>query len=209
MNDLKPNRTSTPFVESHRLDSNALYADNPFLPTTPFPGCFSLQRRTDRALRVDLAGEKGAITIYNGQITALGCDHPFIPVISEMMEQEKQHVLAFESLAETYHFRPSLLAFFWHLSGLTLGFCTGFLGGKAAMACTAAVEGIINEHYGEQVRFFTEKDVPLATFLEKCRQEECAHHDTSVSHGAHDAPYILQLAIRIGTRCAIIIAERL
>jgi ubiquinone biosynthesis monooxygenase Coq7 len=179
------------------------------LPSCPFPGAPSFSERLDEALRVDLAGERGAEAIYEGQLRALG-NHPFVPLLEEMATQERVHIKAFEERAALHHVRPSFLTPFWEKAGFLLGLGTGLLGGKAAMACTAAVEEVIDAHYQEQIETLAFVDPELGEFLEKCRSDEVMHRETSLEHGADEAPFspLLQKAIRTATRLAISIAKK-
>lgn len=181
------------------------------LPLSPFPGIPPLSSQINRALRVDLAGEQGAKTIYTGQLKALGTTHSLTPIIQEMAAAEIAHARAFENLLATHHARPSLLTPFWERAGFLIGFLTGWMGGPAAMACTAAVEEVIDQHYHQQVLALEAQAPELTRFLNQCREEEQEHLHTGLAHGANQAPFsqTLQAMIRFGTRCAVFIAERI
>lgn len=163
----------------------------------------------DRILRVDHAGEYGAQRIYQGQIAVLGrgrCG----PVLQHMAEQEQKHLQTFEHLIAERRARPSALQPVWHVAGFALGAGTALMGEKAAMACTVAVEEIIDEHYAQQRDALGDDEADLRETLEVFRQEEVEHRDIGLDHGAADtAGYrVLTGAIKAGSRLAIWLAER-
>ena len=163
----------------------------------------------DRILRVDHAGEYGAQRIYQGQIAVLGRGK-FGPVLEHMAEQERKHLEAFERLIAERRTRPSALQPVWHVAGFALGAGTALLGEKAAMACTVAVEEVIDEHYAAQRNALGDDEAELRDTLETFRQEEVEHRDIGLDHGATEtAGYrVLTGAIKAGSRFAIWLAER-
>src|SRR5437762_14336536 len=103
-------------------------------------------------IRVDHAGEYGAVQIYAGQLAVLGTRvSAASAAIAHMAEQEQRHLTAFDKLVNERRVRPTLLSPLWRASGFALGAATALLGEKAAMACTAAVEEVIDEHYASQL----------------------------------------------------------
>ena len=112
---------------------------------TRLPGDLTEAERIDRILRVDLAGEYGARRIYEGQLSVLGA-RADSESIRTMYEQEKAHLATFEKLLVERRARPSALTPLWHVAGFALGAATAMLGREAAMACTVAVEEVIDEH---------------------------------------------------------------
>jgi ubiquinone biosynthesis monooxygenase Coq7 len=68
--------------------------------------------------------------------------------------------------------RPTLFGPFWHVAGFALGVGTALLGPKAAMACTEAVETVIDEHYGEQTDALADgSDPELKAMIDLAAQE--------------------------------------
>ena len=61
-----------------------------------------------------------------------------------------------------------------------LGAATAALGEKAAFACTAAVEEVIDEHYAAQIAALEDKDPALKARIEDFRADEAAHRDTAL-----------------------------
>ncbi|PHZ84315.1 demethoxyubiquinone hydroxylase family protein [Paremcibacter congregatus] len=177
----------------------------------PVPPPLTKEKMIDRLLRVDQAGEYGAVRIYQGQLAVLGDNHPLRPTIQHMKEQEDVHLARFNDLIRERGARPTLLTPLWHVAGFALGAGTALLGEKAAMVCTEAVETVIDQHYADQIENLDADEAPLATELEKFRQEELEHKDTAIELGAQEAPgyALLSGMIKLGCRTVIKVAERI
>lgn len=162
-----------------------------------------------RILRVDHAGEYGAKRIYEGQLAVLK-NAPSAPTIRHMAEQEQAHLDTFNRLLPKHRVRPTLLSPLWHAGGFVLGAATALLGEKAAMACTEAVEEVIDAHYAKQVEALGETEPELRETIEKFRTEEIEHRDTARAEGAAEAPAypLLSRGIKAITRGAIWLSER-
>jgi ubiquinone biosynthesis monooxygenase Coq7 len=173
------------------------------------PGDPTRAQLIERIIRVDHAGEYGAKRIYEGQLAMLK-GKPEAAVVRHMYEQELQHLKEFERLMVERRARPSALYPIWHVAGFALGAATALMGPKAAMACTVAVEEVIDEHYREQAEKLGADEKPLQQTIEKFRAEEVQHRDTGLAHGAEQATAypVLTQAIKAGSRLAIWLAER-
>ena len=163
-----------------------------------------------RMIRVDQAGEYGARRIYEGQLAVLGRRQDAEP-IRHMAAQEKRHLDAFDKLIGERRVRPTALHPLWHVAGYALGATTALLGREAAMACTVAVEEVIDEHYRKQAAALGADDPELKTMIETFRSEEIEHRDIALAEGAERAPVydLLKSAIKTGSRMAIWLAERI
>jgi ubiquinone biosynthesis monooxygenase Coq7 len=163
-----------------------------------------------RMIRVDHAGEHGARRIYEGQLAVLGRS-PAMPVIRRMAEQEKRHLAAFDRLVIERRVRPTLLSPLWHVAGFALGAATALLGERAAMACTVAVEEVIDGHYAKQIDALGAEEAELKATLAEFRGHEIEHRDTGLAHGAAEAPAyaLLSGAIKAGSRLAIWLSTRI
>lgn len=183
-------------------------------PHPPMPGENVAKRRLDEMIRVDHAGEYGAVQIYRGQKAVFsrieGKAHA-AKLISEMEAGEQEHLRTFDRLIGERRVRPTLMAPVWRVAGFGLGAVTALLGEEAAHACTEAVEEVIEEHYGHQSQELEGVDSELQHFVEKFRAEEIAHKDTAVEQGAHHAPGypVLSAVIKFGCRAAIRISEKI
>jgi ubiquinone biosynthesis monooxygenase Coq7 len=174
------------------------------------PGDPSGDQSIERMIRVDQAGEYGARRIYEGQLAVLP-QGPGRAAVEHMAEQERRHLAAFDRMVGDRHVRPTALQPLWHAAGFALGAATALLGSRAAMACTVAVEEVIDAHYARQAAALPESEGALKTTIEKFRGEELEHRDLALAHGAGEAPAyeLLTSAIKAGSRLAIWLAERI
>jgi ubiquinone biosynthesis monooxygenase Coq7 len=172
-----------------------------------------VRERLAEILRVDHAGELGAVHIYRGQRAVFDrSDRSGIAgQLAEMEAHEAAHLARFDRLLTERQVRPTLLAPVWRAAGFALGAGTALLGEKAAHACTEAVETVIGEHYAGQVAELERREPELAAELAQFRDEELAHRDAAIEGGARDAPgyALLSAVIRTGCRAAIRISEKL
>ncbi len=179
--------------------------------TMGLPGEPAGERLVDRVLRVDHAGEYGAVRIYEGQLAVLGRKSEAGEAVAHMAEQERRHLAAFEKLLPDRRARPTVLQPLWHVAGFALGAGTALLGEKAAMACTVAVEEVIDEHYRAQIEALPDEEGDLKATLEEFRREEVEHRDAALAHDATKAPgyEVLTAAIKAGSRLAIWLSSRI
>ena len=183
-------------------------------PIPPRPGPQGPSARLEEILRVDHAGELGAVHIYRGQRAVLnrapGKDRIAFQ-LQEMEGHEAEHLAAFDKLLTERGVRPTLMAPLWRIAGFALGAGTALLGEKAAHACTEAVETVIEEHYAGQIAELAVSEPALSQDLARFRDEELHHRDRALEEGAREAPGYLVLAavIRAGCRAAIKISEKL
>lgn len=177
----------------------------PRLPGDPSPA-----EKIARMVRVDHAGEYGARRIYEGQLAVLGRG-PSGDTIREMHAQELRHLERFDKLLTERRVRPTLLQPLWHIAGFGLGAATALMGERAAMACTVAVEEVIDEHYAGQAAALGEEEAELRSSIEEFRADEQAHRDTALAQGAEGALgyEVLTAAIKSGSRLAIWLSERI
>lgn len=179
------------------------------------PGTRRDAARVGEMIRVDHAGEYGAVAIYEGQRAVFSGIASKARIASQLksMEAEEQHHLdAFDRLLMDRKVRPTALMPVWKLAGRALGVTTALMGERAAHACTEAVESVIETHYGDQVEELTAMDeTGLASQFAQFREEEIAHRDLAVHEGAKDAPGypILSALIRGGCRAAIRLSEKI
>ena len=128
-----------------------------------------------------------------------------------MADQEQRHLKAFDKLVNERRVRPTALEPVWRIAGFALGAATAAMGEKAAFACTAAVEEVIDEHYASQIMALEGKDEALKATVEDFRADEAAHRDEALKQGAEQAPgyKLLSETIKAGCRLAIKLSERI
>lgn len=180
----------------------------------PMPGEGARERRLAEMVRVDHAGEYGAVQIYRGQRAVFGRSESkshAARLIGEMEAGEQEHLRTFDRLIAERGVRPTLMAPIWRVAGFGLGAVTALMGEKAAHACTEAVEDVIEEHYARQSAALDGVDDELKDVVDRFREEELAHRDTAIDQGAHDAPGypVLSAVIKFGCRAAIRISEKI
>ena len=174
------------------------------------PGDLSQSDLVERFIRVNHAGEFGAKRIYEGQLAVLK-NTKDAAVIEHMKDQELHHLETFEKLIVERKVRPTVLHPLWNVAGFALGVGTALLGPKAAMACTVAVEEVIDEHYADQAAQLTEDEGELKETINRFRDEELEHRDTAIDLGGETTPGypVLRRTIRAGSKLAIWLSERL
>ena len=173
------------------------------------PGDTPAARLLERIVRVNHAGEYGAVRIYEGQLAVLGKSDKG-ELIRHMAEQERTHLDKFNQLVGDRRVRPTALMPVWHAAGFALGAATALMGERAAMACTVAVEEVIDEHYAKQAAMLGEDESTLRETIEKFRADELEHRDTALENDATETPGydVLAAAIKKGTKVAIWLSER-
>ena len=171
------------------------------------------KKKLEEFIRVDHAGERGAIKIYEGQILALSTiqkDEKLKETIEKMKEHENEHFDFFEKEIKKRNIKPTKLLPLWDILAVGIGFGSTIIGRKAAMLCTASVEEVIDEHYQNQINQIKNDEKLLKEKIIKFRQDELHHKDIAYKKGAtKDGIYsILDLIIKTGSRIAISISEK-
>ncbi len=171
-------------------------------------------RRLAEILRVDHAGELGAVHIYRGQTAVFSRARGGERMAADMAEHEageQVHLSAFDAILSREGVRPTALTPLWRAAGFALGAATALMGEKAAHACTEAVESVIEQHYAEQIAEIADREPELAAELQRFRDDELEHRDHAVAEGAHEAPgyAVLSAVVKAGCRAAIKVSEKL
>ena len=144
------------------------------------------KKKLEEFIRVDHAGERGAIKIYEGQLLALNTivrNDELKKKIVEMKKHEQEHSNFFDNEIEKRNIKPTKFLPLWDLLGLGLGFGSTILGKKAAMLCTASVEEVIDEHYKNQIDQIEVDEKNLKEKIIKFRQDELDHKDIAYEEG--------------------------
>jgi len=179
------------------------------------PGDPDPRELVERIIRVDQAGELGAVRIYEGQLTALRwmgrANGDAARKIAAMARTERQHRDTFDRLIAERRVRPTLLSPLWNVAGFALGAATALLGDEAAMACTVAIEETIEHHYAGQSAALGDEEAELRGTVEKFRSEEIDHKIEALAAGAEQAPAYgaLTAAIKAGSKLAIWLSTRI
>tara|TARA_B100001123_G_scaffold415671_1_gene516420 strand:- start:24 stop:557 length:534 start_codon:yes stop_codon:yes gene_type:complete len=168
----------------------------------------------EEIIRVDHAGERGAIKIYEGQLLALKTikqDENLKNIIEEMKEHEKEHLEYFEKEIQKRKIKPTYMLPLWDVMGVALGFGTALLGKKAAMLCTASVEEVIESHYEDQLKKIGNDEKDLKKKIEKFKGDEINHKNIAYETGATNKGFysIMDKIIKTSSRVAITISEKI
>ena len=170
-------------------------------------------KKVEEFIRVDHAGERGAVKIYEGQLLALNTivkNDSLKKTIEDMKEHEMEHCQFFESEIRKRNIKPTKFLPLWDLLGVGLGFGSTLLGKKAAMLCTASVEEVIDKHYLNQINQLGSDEKELKKKITKFRQDELDHKDIAYEEGASKKGLysIMDKIIKTGSKIAIRISEK-
>ena len=171
-------------------------------------------QRVQEFIRVDHAGERGAVKIYEGQLLALNTivkNESLKKTIEDMKEHEIEHCQFFEKEIKKRNIEPTKFLPLWDLLGVGLGFGSTLLGKKAAMLCTASVEEVIDKHYLDQINQLGPEEEELKKKITKFRQDELDHKDIAYEEGATKKGLyaIMDRIIKTGSKLAINISEKI
>ena len=170
--------------------------------------------KVEEFIRVDHAGERGAVKIYQGQLLALNTiikDESLKKTIEEMQVHEKEHCEFFENEIRKRNIKPTKFLPLWDLLGMGLGFGSTILGKKAAMLCTASVEEVIDKHYLDQINQLGPDEKELKKKIIKFREDELDHKDIAYEKGATKKGFysIMDKIIKTGSKIAIKVSEKI
>ena len=170
--------------------------------------------KVEEFIRVDHAGERGAVKIYEGQLLALNTlikDESLKKTIEEMKVHEKEHCEYFENEIKKRNIKPTKFLPLWDLLGVGLGFGSTILGKKAAMLCTASVEEVIDKHYQSLINQLGPEEKDLKNKIIKFRDDELHHKDIAYEKGATKKGLysIMDKIIKTGSKLAINISEKI
>ena len=172
------------------------------------------KKKIEEFIRVDHAGERGAVKIYEGQLLALNTlvkDEALKKTIEEMKVHEKEHSNFFEEEIKKRNIRPTKFLPLWDLLGVGLGFGSTLIGKKAAMLCTASVEEVIDGHYNNQLKKLGNDEKDLKKKIEKFKEDEVNHKNMAYESGATNKGVysIMDKVIKTGSKIAITISEKI
>ena len=170
--------------------------------------------KVEEFIRVDHAGERGAVKIYEGQLLALNTivkDESLKKTIEDMKIHEVEHCQFFENEIKKRNIKPTKFLPLWDLLGVGLGFGSTILGKKAAMLCTASVEEVIDKHYLDQINQLGPEEKELKKKITKFREDELLHKDIAYEKGASKKGVysIMDKIIKTGSKIAINISEKI
>ncbi|WP_431512655.1 demethoxyubiquinone hydroxylase family protein [Variovorax sp. DAIF25] len=136
-----------------------------------------------RILKVDHAGEQGAVNIYRAQILSARFTAPaLVPQLREFRSHEERHRAVFATELQRRGVRRCRSYWLCGIGGWVLGLVTGLLGRHAIAATTVAVERVVLRHLEAQLRELAGKDEAAVAAIAQIVDEERQHHDQSAAH---------------------------
>ncbi len=138
-----------------------------------------------RIIKVNHAGEFGAVNIYRAQIHVARFTAPsLLPTLQEFIEHERRHLDTFWQYLAKHGIARCRSYWFCGIGGYVLGFITAFMGRPGIMACTAAVESVVTGHLIHQMdQLKAEGDVEALSAVESIVVEELEHQAVGVAQG--------------------------
>ena len=138
-----------------------------------------------KILKVNHAGEFGAINIYRSQIfVSKFFMKDLVPLLRDFMEDEKRHMEIFWTEIQARNGIRCKSYWLCGVGGYFLGFVSSLLGRRGVMACTWAVESVVINHLHNQVAYLKEKDdVAALNAVENILEDEKNHRDTGFNEG--------------------------
>jgi 3-demethoxyubiquinol 3-hydroxylase len=167
---------------------------------------------TDKILKIDHAGEHGAVNIYRGQI--LVCRLMRWDMLAELVEfqsHEERHRSLFQAQLRERGQRRCRSYHFCGVGGLLLGVVTALLGKAAIAATTLAVESVVLKHLRQQLDYLRGTDVRAFNAISSIVAEEQVHHDRSALIAAQGRvwPCIVVPIVTASTELVIWLGMRL
>jgi 3-demethoxyubiquinol 3-hydroxylase len=166
----------------------------------------------DRILKVDHAGEHGAVNIYRMQSAIAKWRAPLaVPELLEFLSHEKRHRALIGDRMFTRGVRRCRSYHLCGLGGLALGLITGLLGSGAIAATTDAIESVVLRHMREQLEALKDSDLDAHDAIAAIIQDEQSHHDSAVAQARAGQfwPAIIRPVMRVATECVIWLGMRL
>lgn len=166
----------------------------------------------EQILRVDHAGECGAIRIYRSQIAVARHLHPkCVSALERMLGHELHHYKTFDDLLKARGLRPCHALPLWMIGGWLLGTGTALLGERAIWVCTAAIENTVNRHLDHQVVVLSASDPEALAAVESIRRDEEEHERHAVSNGGEGGGLyrVLRWLMKGATSIAIWLSTKL
>ena len=159
-----------------------------------------------RVLKVDHAGENGAVNIYAGQLVFARFTAPFlVPELLEFKQHEERHRQIFQAELNARGMRRCRSYFLCGLGGYVLGLVTGLFGRGAIAATTVAVERVVLGHLKEQIRALERTDLAASNAIRAIVAEEQEHHDRSEVHARANRFWLAVLAPMVALSTEMVI----
>lgn len=165
-----------------------------------------------KILKVNHAGEFGAINIYKAQLVLSKIFNPdIVPMLEDFLADEKKHMNIFWDEISARNGLKCKSFWLCGLGGYFMGFISALLGKKGIMACTWAVESVVVNHLENQLIYLADKqDIKAYNAILAILEDEKNHRDTGfINDGASNILYqplrgiisgFTEIVIRFGMR---------
>ncbi|MGB7321093.1 MAG: demethoxyubiquinone hydroxylase family protein [Albidovulum sp.] len=159
-----------------------------------------------RIVRVNHAGEYGAIRIYGAQVfVSRWLWRKLVAPLTELRGHEIEHCGFFAAAMPARQSRPCRTMWLWSMGGWLLGFFCALLGPKAIWTCTEAVERKVHHHLNDQLTYLRGKDEDLYQLIDSIRSEEEGHVSLAVENKGSDSAWTRLLAVPIRLAIDVVI----
>ena len=160
----------------------------------------------DRVLKVDHAGEHGAVNIYRGQrLVCSWRDEALKRELEEFRAHEERHRAIFAAELERRGVRRCRSYRLCGLGGFVLGVLTGICGRASIAAVTVAVERVVLRHLEVQLRELEGVDAAAHAAISSILDDERSHHDRAAQEPRQGIfwPRVLKPAVSAATEFVI------
>jgi len=139
-----------------------------------------------RIIKVNHAGEHGAVNIYAGQLAAARWRaRELLPELAEFKAHEERHRSIFANELKRRGLPRCRSYWMCGLGGYALGLMTGLMGARFIATATVAVERVVLRHLQRQLLDIGMTDPDATAAISAILSEEQYHHDQSAAHIRH------------------------
>lgn len=166
----------------------------------------------NRILKVDHAGEQGAICVYRAQWAIAALTAPSMrEQLADFLLHEKRHRSIFGAAMMERGLSRCRSYVLCSIGGYLLGAVTALLGRKAIAATTIAIESVVLRHLAEQRDMLATVDPEAAGIIGTIVEDEQFHHDRSLDEIDVDRPWLsgLRAIVRQATESVIWLGMKL
>lgn len=170
-----------------------------------------IMQEVERIIRVDHAGELGAINIYRAQLFVARLIYKdIVQVLEKMLSHEMAHFNTFNDLLNKRNIRHCYALKLWAFGGAALGFITALCGRSAIWVCTNSIETTVLHHLEWQLDYLAEHDSEAHTAVLSIKADEEEHQELGQNNGINSPIYKpIFYIVRKSTELAIWLSTKL
>jgi ubiquinone biosynthesis monooxygenase Coq7 len=168
-------------------------------------------KEIERILRLNHAGEYGAIRIYSAQLLIARIFYKdIVSNLQEMISHEREHFKTFNDLLVSRSINPFSILNLWGIGGFLLGLVTALAGRRAIWVCTDAVEATVLHHLEWQLEFLQQHDLQVRDAVISIITDEESHQQFGEMHGSNSLIYKpISFIVKQSTAFAIWLSAKL